>query len=169
PARAPPHRVGPRTPPTPRAGCTGPSRRQPRRSVLTRSPGTFADQRRRDHVTGHAHRAQQPVQTEPGRPRLVAGPQPTGIAEPVDQPPYRRLIIEDHLGVGNPLLPPQNPHRDLVFADVPSQMDRTDRLHDTVHDGRLLPVVAPSRSKDGTTHERSPTGAAAASRPFHAD
>src|SRR5215475_1735215 len=82
--------------------------------------------------------------TEPGRPRLVADPQPSGIAEPVDQPPYRRLVIEDHLGVGDPLVTPQDPHRDLVFADVQSQVDRTSRKHDTVHDGRLLPVVAPS-------------------------
>jgi len=88
-------------------------------------PGRLRDQRRRDHVAGHPHRAQQPVQTEPGRSRLVAHTQLASVGKPADQPPYRRLIIEEHLGVGDLLVPPQDPHRDLVLADIQAQVART--------------------------------------------
>ena len=110
-------------------------------------PRRAGHQRRRDHVTGHPHRGQQPVQAEPGRSGLVAHPQLATVAEPVDQPADRPLIVEDLLRVRGHLIRTQNPHQDCVFTRVQPEVDRTGRQSDTGHNGRLLPVVAPSTQR----------------------
>jgi hypothetical protein len=80
-------------------------------------PRRLRDQRRRHHLAGHPHRGQQPVQTEPDRAGLIADPQLTTVAEPVDQPADRRLVVEDLLHVRGHLVRAQDPTA-IVFLLV---------------------------------------------------
>ncbi len=85
------------------------------------------DQRRRDHITGHPHRRQQPVQLKPARPGLITGPQHPGIAEPADQMPYRAFLIPDPVHHRDLLTRHQDARHDRVLRGVHSQMDQPRR------------------------------------------
>ena len=132
-------------------------------------PGRARHQRGRHYLAGHPHRGQQPVQAEPGRPGLVTHPQHRPVRKPVDQPAYRRLIVENLLRVRRHLARAQDPHGNAVLAGVQSEVDRTGRQRDTgSHNGRLLPVwlLPPQQLDDPRTGSTVRGGT---SRPFHAD
>jgi len=126
--------------------------------LVTGRPG---DQRRRDHLAADTQLFQQPGQLEPGRTRLVAGSQPTGITQAANEPAHRRLVMGDPVDLGDLLVRLQDPHRDRVTVDVQTKMDRG-RMRDTGH-GRLLPYVGSARPV-WVTHADADRG-----RPFHAD
>jgi hypothetical protein len=86
-------------------------------------PTALGNQRRSDHLTGHPQARQQPVQLITTRTRLITGPQRTGIIKPTDQPPHRRLVVEDPVDVGNLLTRSQDPHHNRILRRIHPQMD----------------------------------------------
>jgi site-specific DNA recombinase len=109
-------------------------------------PGAARDQRRRDHVTGHPHRGQQPVQLKPARTGLVTSPQRRRVAQPADQVAHRAFLVPDPVDDRDLVTGHQDAHHDRVLRGVHSQMDRPRRKCHTGHDGRLpSAIVAPVR------------------------
>jgi hypothetical protein len=104
---------------------------------------------------------QQSGQLKAGRAGLIAGSQPTGIAEAANKPADRDLVVGDLVDRWNLLTRDKDPDRDRVAVHVKTEMDRGE-MRDTGH-GQLLPYVGSARSV-WVTHADADR-----SRPFHAD
>ncbi len=129
--------------------------------------GALGDQGRGDHIAGHSHRGQQPVQLVAARPCLVARRQQPPVGEPADQPPYRLLITGDAVHDRHLLAGAQHGAHDLLRGGVHSQMDQLRRRWHTRHDGRLPSVAAvhvTSVGRSTTQAKRLPTAATGAGR-----
>jgi hypothetical protein len=104
---------------------------------------------------------QQPGQLKAGRTGLIAGSQPTGIAEAANEPAHRWLVVGDLVDRWQLLTRDKDPDRDRVAVHITTEMDGGE-MGDTGH-GRLLPYVGSARSV-WVTHADADR-----SRPFHAD
>jgi hypothetical protein len=104
---------------------------------------------------------QQPGQLKAGRPGLIAGSQPTGIAKAANEPAHRWLVMADLVDRGQLLTRGKDTDRDRVTVHVKTKMDGGEMRH-TSH-GRLLPYVGSARSV-WVTHADADR-----SRPLHAD
>ena len=113
--------------------------------------GRLRDEGWGDDLAAHPDRGEEPVQLVAGWARLVAGPEPSGVAEPGDEAAHRCLVVEDPLDVGGVGSGMQEGHRDGVLVDVKSEVDVTCRARDTCH-GRLLSVCGSVRSSWWMTH-----------------
>jgi hypothetical protein len=95
-------------------------------------------ERGRHHLAAHAEGHEQAVELVAGGPRLVAGPQPGGVAEAGDQAADRLLVVEDLVNLGVVAVGREDRDGDRVLRHVHAEV-REPPMRQTGH-GRLLSV-----------------------------